>query len=283
MALLLAAIVSVQFGGAVAALLIPRVGAVGAVALRVVLSAVILTAIARPRVRGRSAADWRVLLAYAASLTLMNVAFYLALARLPLGVAVTIEFTGPLVLAAVLSRRRVDALAVLVAAVGVVLISEALSVRWAELDHLGILMALLAGACWAAYIVTGGHVGRRFEGLDALALALCLGAVPLVPIAAVTAGGDLVDPTTLLQAVGIAVLSSLIPYSLELMALRRLSAGVFGVLLSLEPAVAALAGMLVLSQFLDPLQVLGMGCVVGASVVVLGARRGSAVKPVAPE
>ncbi len=270
---MLAAIASVQFGGALAVTLIPSVGPVGAVALRIVLSAIALTAVVRPRWRGRTLADWGAVSAYAAALVVMNVSFYEAIARLPIGVAVTIEFVGPLVLAAVLSRRLWDGLAIAAAGVGVLLISGALSQPWSSLDHAGIGFALLAGACWAAYIVTSGHTGARFDQLDGLAIALSMGAVVLLPVGIVTAGSSLVSGWVPVQGLGVALLSSLIPYSLELIALRRMAASTFGVLLSLEPAVAALAGLVVLGQTLDVRQIAGMAMVVAASAVVLGSGR----------
>lgn len=272
--LVLLAVVSVQFGGALAATLLPLVGVVGSVALRLTLSTAMLWALVRPRVRGRSRADWAVVGLFSAALTCMNLAFYASLARLPIGVAVTIEFLGPLALAAALSRRARDAFAVLAALTGVVLISEALTLPWAQLDLTGMLLAALAGACWAAYIVLSARTGARFEGLDGIAICMALGAVATLPFGLLTAGASLWHPEALLRGLGIALLSSAIPYSLELIALRRLSAGTFGVLLSLEPAFAALAGLLVLGQVLDSPQILGMGLVVVASVAVLGGSKG---------
>lgn len=272
-ALVLAAVVSVQFGGALAATLVPAVGAAGSVALRLTISAIVIAAVVRPRLHGRTRADWGTVILYAGSLAAMNLSFYASLTRLPIGVAVTIEFIGPLTLSAVLSRRLRDFVAVLAAAVGVLLISEALSTPWADLDHTGMFFALLAGVFWAAYIVTGGHTARRFEQLDGLAIALLLGAAVLVPVGAFTAGSKLLEPEILAKGFGVAMLSSLIAYSLELVALRRISASVFGVLLSLEPAVAALAGLIVLDQTLGPVQLVGMALVVAASAIIMGSKR----------
>lgn len=272
-ALVLAAVVSVQFGGALAATLVPAVGAAGSVALRLTISAVVILAVVRPRLRGRSRADWGTVTLYGGALAAMNLSFYESLTRLPIGVAVTIEFIGPLTLSAVLSRRPKDIAAVAAAAVGVLLISQALWTPWAKLDHVGMFFALLAGAFWAAYIVTGGHTARRFAQLDGLAIALLLGSIVLVPVGALTAGTKLLEPEILAKGFGVAMLSSLIAYSLELVALRRISSAVFGVLLSLEPAVAALAGLIVLGQTLEPAQLVGMGLVVAASVIIMGARK----------
>lgn len=270
--LVLAAVLSVQFGGALAATLLPLIGVFGSVLLRLVLAAVILVVLVRPRWRGRSRADWVTVTLFALALTCMNLSFYASLERLPIGVAVTVEFLGPLTLAAVLSRRWRDIAAVALALLGVLLISEVLTVPWAQMDLLGLGLAALAGAFWACYILLSGRTGARFEGLDGMAIALVIGGVALLPLGLLTAGTALLDPEVLLRGLGIAVLSSAIPYSLELLALRRLSAGVFGVLLSLEPAAAALAGLLVLGQTLAPLQLLGMAMVVAASVAVLGRR-----------
>ncbi|USQ82182.1 EamA family transporter [Ornithinimicrobium faecis] len=266
------AVLSVQFGGALAATLLPLVGVLGSVLLRIVLAALLLLALVRPRWRGRSRADWITVAGFAAALTAMNICFYASLERLPIGVAVTIEFLGPLLLAAATSRRGRDALAVLLALLGVLFISQALTVPWAQMDLVGIALAAAAGGFWAAYIVLSGRTGARFEGLDGMAIALTIGAVVLVPLGVLDAGTALLDGEVLLRGLGIALLSSAIPYSLELLALRRLSAGTFGVLLSLEPAAAALAGLLVLSQTLASLQVAGMAMVVLASIAVLGRR-----------
>jgi len=275
--LVLAAIVSVQFGGALAATLVPRVGAAGSVALRLVLAAAVLLAVARPRLRGRTRADWLTVCAFALVLGLMNLAFYSSLALLPLGVAVTIEFVGPLVLATVLSRRLRDLVAVAGAALGVVLISGALTVPWDELEVAGILLALTAGACWAAYILLSARTGTRFAQLDGLAIAMAIAALVVAPLGLATAGSALLSWDALWRGAGIALLSSVLPYSLELIALRRLSARVFGVLLSLEPAVAALAGLVVLGQRLTRAQLVGLVCVMAASALVLGARDRSPV------
>jgi inner membrane transporter RhtA len=272
--LVLAAVVSVQFGGAMAATLIPLVGVFGSVTLRLTLAASVLLVVVRPRVRGRTTADWLVVGAFGATLAIMNLCFYGALARIPIGVAVTIEFSGPLVLATVLSHRRQDLLAVAGAAVGVVLISGIASAPWAGLDLAGLGLALAAGVAWAAYIVFSARTGSRFAQLDGLAIAMTFAAALVAPIGVLTGRAALWTPDALWRGAAIAVLSSVLPYSLELIALRRLAAPVFGILLSLEPAVAALAGLLVLGQRLAALQLLGMACVVAASGLVMGRRSG---------
>jgi inner membrane transporter RhtA len=268
--LVLAAIVSVQFGGAMAATLIPLVGVFGSVTLRLAIAALVLLVFARPRLRGRTTRDWLVVGAFGVVLAMMNLFFYGALARIPIGVTVTVEFIGPLVLATVLSHRRKDLLAVAGAAVGVVLISGITSTPWAEIDLAGLCLALAAGAAWAGYIVLSSRTGARFAQLDGLAIAMTIAAVLVVPVGVTTAGPALWTPDALWRGAAIALLSSVLPYSLELIALRRLAAHVFGILLSLEPAVAALAGLFVLGQTLTAPQLLGMACVVAASGLVMG-------------
>ena len=266
--LVLACIVSVQFGGALAATLVPLIGAGGSVVLRLLFASALLLVFVRPRWRGHSRRAWLTVIAFGVALGLMNFTFYSSLAHLPIGVAVTIEFIGPLSLAAALSRRWLDAVAVAAAAAGVVLISEALSTPFADLEKTGIALALLAGAFWAAYIVLAGRTGGEFPKLEGLALAMVVATVVTLPLGITSA--PTWSPDILLKAFGIAVLSSVLPYSLELLALRRLSAKVFGILLSLEPAFAALAGLLVLGQVLSPTQLVGMALVVAASALVLG-------------
>jgi len=270
--LVLAAIVSVQFGGAMAATLIPLVGVFGSVTLRLTIAAAILLVVARPRLRGRAAGDWVVVGTFGAILAVMNLFFYGALARIPIGVTVTVEFIGPLVLATVLSHRRKDLVAVAGAGLGVVLISGITRTPLAAIDLAGLGLALAAGAAWAGYIVFSSRTGARFAQLDGLAIAMTIAAVLVAPVGVATAGSALWTPDALWRGATIAVLSSVLPYSLELIALRRLAAHVFGILLSLEPAVAALAGLFVLGQRLSASQLLGMACVVAASGLVMGRR-----------
>jgi len=274
--LVLGSIVSVQFGGALAVTLLPLVGVAGSVALRLGLATLLMWPWVRPSLRGRTRADWLAVAAYGATLGAMNLAFYGSLRRLPIGVAVTIEFIGPLVLSAVLSRHVRDFLAILLAAAGVVLVSGAANTPLRDLDLVGILLALAAGACWATYILTSRRTGRHFSGVDGLAIAMLLASVVVLPLGAFEAGGSLVHGEALVKGAGIAVLSSVVPYSLELVALRRLPPNVFGILLSLEPVVAAGAGLVVLGQRLSGIKLLGMLFVVVASVLILGTTRGGA-------
>jgi len=264
-------VVSVQFGGALAATLVPEIGAGGSVLLRIGIAAVILFAVARPRLRGHERRAWATVVAFGVALGLMNWSFYGSLAHLPLGVAVTVEFLGPLVLTTVLSRRPLDFLAVLAAGGGVLLISEAFTVPLADLSWIGLGLAATAGACWAAYILLSARTGAAFAKLDGLAIALVVSTVVVLPAGLMSS--DVWTTEHLLKGLGLAILSSLLPYSLELLALRRLSAQVFGILLSLEPAVAALAGLIVLDQRLDILQLVGLALVVLASAIVMGMKK----------
>jgi len=272
--LVLGGIVSVQFGAALAAQLVPEIGAGGAVLLRVGFAVVVLLPLSWPKWRAHGRADWFTAVGFGLALGAMNWSFYGSLAHLPLGVAVPVEFLGPLVLTTVLSRRFADFAAVVAAGLGVVLISRALTEPWDQVSWWGILLALVAGACWATYILMSGRTGAAFPGLEGLSVALLVATIVVLP-----AGLASLPRWTgehVLKGIGLAVLSSLLPYSLELIALRRMPPRVFGILLSLEPAAAALAGLLVLGQRLEPLQMLGLVLVVGASVVVMSAGRAPA-------
>jgi inner membrane transporter RhtA len=262
--LVLGGIASVQFGAALADKLFPDAGPGGVVLLRLLLSALILLAIARPSLRGRTRPDIAAAVAFGLVLGAMNWSFYEALDRLPLGVAVTIEFTGPLAVAIAGSRRLLDVVWVALAAGGVVLLASRGSHE--GIHPLGVVLALVAAACWACYILLSQRVGAVFARLDGLAIALGIGALLVIPVGIVQGGTALVRPHVFFGGLGVALLSSLIPYSLELMALRRLSAYAFGLLMSLEPAVAALAGVLVLGQALSTVLTIALVMVVAASV-----------------
>jgi inner membrane transporter RhtA len=262
--LVLVAIASVQVGAAFAKLLFDSVPPTSVVWLRLVFSCVVLLAVARPRLRGRSAGDWAVVAGFGLALATMNWSIYQSFARIPLGVAVTVEFLGPLLLALVLSRRRRDLVWVSLAAVGVAL----LGVDGGGVTLAGVLYALLAGTAWAAYILLSAATGRRWSGLGGLAVASVVGTVVLAPAAVVGSGSLLLDPRVLAVGLAVALLSSVVPYSCELVALRTMPAGTFGVLMSLEPAAAALAGTVVLQEWLGPWEWLAVACVVAASVGV---------------
>jgi inner membrane transporter RhtA len=256
-----AAVGSVQFGAALARTLFDDAGPAGTVFLRVVFAAVVLALLWRPAVRGHSGADWRLIVAFGLSLAFMNLFFYESIDRIPLGLAVTFEFVGPLGVAVAGSRRPQDFVWVALAAGGILLISAP---GTSALDALGIAFAVLAGGCWAAYILLSARTGRAFRGGDGLALAMCVAAVVLVPFGIPAAGDALLDPSVLVIGAAVAMLSSAIPYSAELEALRLLPEHVFGVLLSLEPAVAALAGFVVLDQALGARELVGIALVTAA-------------------
>jgi inner membrane transporter RhtA len=261
--LVLAGILSVQLGASVAKSIFDEVSPTTLVFLRLATSALVLVLAVRPVLRGRTRQDWCVVLAFGATLGLMNWSFYQAFARIPLGIAVTLEFLGPLSLAVLGSRRARDLLWVLLAGIGVAVLG------WSgggSLNLPGVLFALLAGTCWAAYILLSAQTGRRWEGFDGLAVASVVAALLLVPGAVGTGGSDLLDPRILAVGALVGLLSSVIPYSCELVALRTLRPSVFSILMSLEPAAAALAGMLVLGEFLTVGQWLAMAFVVIASV-----------------
>lgn len=276
--LLLGSIASLQFGAAIAVHLFSRVGPGGAVLLRILLSAVVLIAVTRPSLRGRSRADLTAAVAFGLVLAGMNWTFYEALDRLPLGPAVTIEFLGPLALAVLGSRRPLDLLWVGLAGGGVVLL--ALRGDRSGITVAGVLLALGAAVLWACYILLSKRVGAAFAALDGLAIALAVGTVLVLPIGIADGGSELLDPTVLAIGFGVAMLSSLIPYSLEIVALRRLSAATFGLLMSLEPAVAALAGVIVLGQHLSAVSALAIAMVVTASIGTTIADRTEVPAPV---
>ncbi|HEY7008064.1 MAG TPA: EamA family transporter [Jatrophihabitantaceae bacterium] len=274
--LLLGSIASVQFGAAFAIELFARAGPGGVVFLRLGLAALMLVAAVRPSLRGRTRGDLRAVLAYGLILGVMNWSFYESLDRLPIGVAVTIEFVGPLAVAIAGSRHVIDLLWAALAGGGVVLL--AFRGETSGISAVGVLLALIAGACWAAYILVSKRVGATFAQLDGLAIALCVGTLVTLPVGLVQGGSALLHPAVLAGGVAVALLSSIIPYSLELIALRRLRAATFGLLMSLEPAVAALAGVIVLGQTLHATTAVAIAMVVIASVGTTLTGRRSAIE-----
>lgn len=262
-ALVVAGGLSVQFGSAVAVLLMPRAGALGVVTLRLVLAAVVLLAVCRPKVRGYGRADWATVVAFGTAMAGMNILFYQAVDRIPLGAAVTLEVLGPLILSVVASRRLMNLLWAGLALGGVVLLGGG---GFDRLDPLGAAFALAAGAMWATYIVFSARTGRRFPQADGLALAMAFGAVLSLPFGVAEAGGRLLVPSTIGLGLAVALMSSVLPYTLELLALRRLPAPTFAILMSLEPAIAATAGFLVLSQALSVMDALAIALVIAASM-----------------
>jgi inner membrane transporter RhtA len=260
--LVISGIVSVQVGAAIAKNLFDVVPPTAMVWLRLVTSAVILLLAVRPRLTGHSGRDWLIVLGFGVSLMTMNWAIYQSFARIPLGIAVTIEFLGPLTLAVIGSRRVTDLIWVVLAGTGVAL----LGLSRASLTLSGVLFALLAALAWAFYILLSAQTGKRWPGISGLAIASMVGAIALAPPAILEAGSALLDPTVLALGVAVGLLSSVIPYSFELIALRRIPPRVFSILMSLEPAAAALAAMILLGEFLSLLQWLAMTCVIIASI-----------------
>jgi len=263
----------VQFGAAFAKTIFDEVGPAGTVFLRVLFAALVLMAVWRPAVRGRTRADWRLIALFGLALGGMNLAFYEALDRIPLGVAVTFEFVGPLGVAIAGSRRLLDLAWVALAAAGILLLSD---FGGADLDGVGVALALVAGGFWAAYILLSVRVGNAFAGASGLALAMVAAALMLAPFGVADAGSELLAPGVLAVAAAVAMLSSAIPYTLEMEALRRMPAGVFGVMMSIEPAVAALAGFILLDEGLATRELVAILLVVAASA---GAARNALVPP----
>jgi inner membrane transporter RhtA len=256
--MVLAAAASLQVGAAFAVTLFDDLGPAGAAFLRLGFAAVVLWAIWRPRIAG----DLRLPAAFGVALGLMNWCIYEAMDRIPLGVAVTIEFAGPLLVAVIGSRRPLDGLWILLAAAGILLLADP---GGGSVDSTGVAFALAAAACWMAYIHLSKRTGAAFPGGSGLALAMAVGALVVLPAGVLGAGGSLTAPDLLGAALVVALASSVLPYSLELEALRRLPAAVFGVLMSLEPAVAALAGFVVLGQELGARELAAIAMVVAAS------------------
>ena len=255
--------VSVQIGASIAKHLFPIVGATGAAALRVALAALILGILMRPWRGLQPQRDRGFLIAYGLSLGLMNLLFYLALQTIPLGVAVAVEFIGPLGVAVVASRRSTDFLWVGLAAAGLLILLP----LWRQahpLDPIGIMLTLGAGGCWALYIVFGQRAGAVY-GVKATAWGMMIATLVVLPVGMAHAGWALLSPAILVSAIGTAVLSSVVPYTFEMFALTRLSSRVFGTLMSLEPAVAALVGLVILHEALTPLQCAAVGVIMIAS------------------
>ena len=262
--LLLVAMFSIQFGASLAKSLFPTFGPEGTSVARLSLAALVLLAVWRPWRQRLGRRDVAAVVAYGAALGGMNYAFYLAIARIPLGLAVAIEFTGPLAVAVLASRRRADFLWIVLAALGILLVLP-ISPASGALDLRGVLLALGAGACWGLYIVAGKKLGARLPGGVAASLGMLVAALVVLPLVLVQSGARLWNPSAWPVALGMAMLSSAVPYSLEMFALKRIPARTFGVLMSLEPAIGALSGFLFLHESLTPLQWLAIGLVIAAS------------------
>ncbi|HKS68880.1 MAG TPA: EamA family transporter [Ktedonobacterales bacterium] len=274
--LILLSMTSTQIGAALATHLFGIAGPGGTVLLRIGFAALILMlsqgglparALHMPR------RAYVPVVLFGLTLACMNFSFYSALDRLPLGIAVTIEFIGPLGVAVAGSRRALDFVWVALAAGGILLFAP-----WtgARLDPFGVLLALVAGALWACYILLSARVGRTFPGSSGLALAMSIGALAILPVGVVSAGTTLLSPLVLLAGCAVALLSSAVPYSLEIEALRRMPTHVFGIMMSLEPAVAALVGLLLLAERLSARDIAALALVTAAMLgVTLGNRRGA--------
>lgn len=265
-ALTLLGIASVQIGAALAIGLFEDLGPIGAVLVRTLLAGVMLIALWRPARASLDRGGLIDIAGFGLILAGMNTTFYLALDRLPLGIAVTLEFTGPLAVAILSSRRPRDLIWVALGAAGIVLLAPGIG---DGLDPTGVAFALTAGAFWAAYILVSARVGSNHPGRGALAAAMLLAGLVLIGPGIAAAGSDLLNPRLVAIGAAVALLSSAVPYTAELEALRRLPAGVFGVLLSLEPAVAALVGLIALDQALAGRELIAIGLVVVASAGAL--------------
>jgi inner membrane transporter RhtA len=244
-------IVSVQLGAAIAKTLFDSLGPGGTVFLRIAFASLVLLVLVRPKLGGHDRNAYVVAGLFGLALAGMNFSIYLAIDRIPLGIAVTLEFVGPLGVAVAGSRRMLDLLWVVLAAAGILLLAPLGLFGGMGLDPVGVAFALLAGCLWASYILLSARTGSVFPGGAGLVISLCVGTLVLLPFGIAGAGNALLDPKLLLAGFGVAMLSSAIPFSLDLAALRKIPARVFGVLMSLEPAVAALAGFVVLGERLE--------------------------------
>jgi inner membrane transporter RhtA len=264
LALAIASMVTIQLGAALSEPLFDRVGPSGLVTLRLVLAAAMLWPLARPRLRGRSGPDLGSAVALGACSGVLTLAFFESIARIPLGVAVTIEFLGPLGVALAGSRRPRDVVWVALAGSGVAMLTLGHGAG-GPLDPLGVAFAVVAACCWAGYILLTKRVGAQWAGLQGLAVSLAVAATVTLPVGIAAGGAELLAPAVLLAGLGLALLMPLLPYAFELIALRRLPTALFGVVMSLEPAIAALLGFIVLGQHLAAAGVAAIAMVSTAS------------------
>lgn len=258
----LLAIISVQSGAAIAKGLFPAIGAAGTASLRIGISALILLVVYRPDLKKITSDQWKLIIPYGLSLGAMNLIFYLSIERIPIGLAVTLEFIGPLLVAVFGSKRIIDFFWVLLAAAGIVLIAP-----WSNngLDILGVLFALLAGALWAAYIVLGGKISKIMKGGDAVTVGMLFASILIVPFGILGNGLSNLTPQLLGLGVALALLSSAIPFTLEMKALGQLPARTFSILMSLEPAAASICAFIFLQEYLTFNEILAVIFVVIAS------------------
>ena len=277
--LVIAGLTLQEVGASFAVLLFPAVGALGVVSLRLGFSALILLAISRPALRGHSRGSWATVVAFGLAIAGMNFLFYEALARIPLGSAVTIEVLGPLAVSVLTSRKRSRWLWAVIALVGVVLLGQG---SFGHLDPLGVLFAFGAGAAWAGYILLSARTGQHFPRFDGLAIAMTVGALAALPFGITVTGAALFHPQILLLGAAVALLSSTLPYAFELLALRRLPAATFAILMSLAPAIATLAGLVILHQRFTAVGAVAIGLVIVASIgAVRSARPTPPTEPLA--
>jgi len=262
-AFILVAAFSVQGGAAIAKGIFPQIGVAGTASIRTVLAAILLLAVFRPPVRRFTTAQWRAVVPYGIAIGLMNLLFYQALARIPLGLAVALEFLGPLAVAILGSRRAVDVVWVILAMAGIALIAPFRAD--AAIDPVGVIYALLTGACWAAYIILGGRVSQRLDAGVAASIGMTIAALTITPYALVAGGMEKFGLHLLVPSLAMAVLSSALPYALEMKALRVLPGRTFSVLMSLEPVIAALCGLVLLGEHLTQAQWAAVALVVIAS------------------
>jgi inner membrane transporter RhtA len=274
--LVLLSIGSVQWGAAIAKGLFDELGPSGTVFLRVGFAALVLLLLWRPPLRGHTRGGYLLAALFGLVLASMNFTLYQALDRIPLGVAVTLEFVGPLGVAVAGSRRVLDLLWVTLAAGGILLLAPLNLLGGTAIDPVGVALALLAGCFWAAYILLSARTGSIFPGGTGLVIALCIGTAVLLPVGIAGGGAALLDPKLLLVGFAVAMLSSAVPYSLELEALRKLPARVFGVLMSLEPAVAAMIGFVILGERLG---FRALAAVLLVTVAAVGASRFAGLEP----
>jgi inner membrane transporter RhtA len=273
--LVLLSIISVQFGSALAKSLFAELGPWGVVFLRVAFSTLILFALWRPKWHSQIRQNLGSIILFGTVLALMNACFYGSIERIPLGIAIALEFTGPLGLSVLKSQRWLDGLWAILAAVGIVLITP---LSGFEIDSLGIVLALTAGVFWALYILLAAQMGQKLSGIEGLAWALAVSTLLLLPMGVITAGPALLDPRLLAMGAGVAMLSTTLPYSLEMVALRSLPVKVFGIMLSLEPMMGVLAGFLVLGE---KLSARSLSACVMVSIAAAGAAKFRTAPPAA--
>ncbi|MGH3430036.1 MAG: EamA family transporter [Pseudonocardiaceae bacterium] len=274
--LVLIQITSLQLGSAVAKDLFGRAGPTGLAALRITWAALVLCALVRPRLRGLTTRQLTTALGLGLVVAAMNLTYFHAIARIPIGVASSLELLGPLGLSLVVSRRPTDLLWAGLSAIGLAL----LAVPRSELDVVGLVFGAIAGLLRAGYVLLNQRVGVLFIDWSGLALAMTAGAVVLVPLAAITSGEQLTHIDVLIRGLGVAILSSLVPYSLDMLTLRRITPRLFGILLSASPAVAAMVGYAVLDESLTTNQLLAIGLITAANIAAVRSHRRATARPV---